>query len=528
MNTGVVRDLIVSDEWTKKLIMDNLLLPTIVALAILVLAGFQRHVARGVKTTITSSNVSGTDNERKESGFPEHPQVSSIPTKCSILSSTKLTGDLLVPFVALKSPDWKILDKLLQTYRTDYHMELEKMSQSLEMALLLEQDSQWQYQPSLKIRDRINRLSVLFEEQEHLLKEHILKPFPVTMALPSRSAQESNQSSHDTNQSNKLQFTNTSSVIRCKTGVAHTNASSLLSNASVPVEEHQGSTYQPSQTAPASYDSVMQIMAHMVRDWTSLGSPVRKSLYHWCRTALHKHYRDRKGLNRRSVLVPGAGMGRLAWELAVEDQYKVEALEVSLGMAAAASSILHNQYNHSNSFAVYPYIHDGLQNQVHSEDRYLKAIVPDVQNLTLVTHSGLSSGSSGGTGSLSFTIGAFEDLLTISEMQHSFDAVITCFFVDTATNIFHYLKVMEHVLANDGESLWINVGPLQWHGNALLPGLAANELREILMEQYDIIHWSIDETPMEYRNPTSSTTGQRSSTSFSGYCPLRFVARKKK
>lgn len=43
----------------------------------------------------------------------------------------------------------------------------------------------------------------------------------------------------------------------------------------------------------------------------------------------------------------------------------------------------------------------------------------------------------------------------------SFDAVVTCFFIDTAHNVLEYLEVIHHVLRPGG--YWIHLGPLLWH-----------------------------------------------------------------
>jgi carnosine N-methyltransferase len=47
------------------------------------------------------------------------------------------------------------------------------------------------------------------------------------------------------------------------------------------------------------------------------------------------------------------------------------------------------------------------------------------------------------------------------EYQGTFDAVVTCFFIDTAHNIIGYLEVIHGVLKPGG--IWIHLGPLLWH-----------------------------------------------------------------
>jgi hypothetical protein len=47
------------------------------------------------------------------------------------------------------------------------------------------------------------------------------------------------------------------------------------------------------------------------------------------------------------------------------------------------------------------------------------------------------------------------------EFGGTFDAVLTCFFIDTAHNVLHYLEVIHAVLKRGG--LWIHLGLLLWH-----------------------------------------------------------------
>jgi carnosine N-methyltransferase len=48
----------------------------------------------------------------------------------------------------------------------------------------------------------------------------------------------------------------------------------------------------------------------------------------------------------------------------------------------------------------------------------------------------------------------------------SFDGVISCFFIDTANNIFEYIDTIYTVLRRGG--VWINYGPLLYHFKEML------------------------------------------------------------
>ena len=79
---------------------------------------------------------------------------------------------------------------------------------------------------------------------------------------------------------------------------------------------------------PSSYNSISQFLTHFGRDWTAMGSEVRSQLYrHGIIDMLNSHIASRHGSR---VLVPGAGMGRLAVELALNGYMSVYWCTVSL------------------------------------------------------------------------------------------------------------------------------------------------------------------------------------------------------
>ncbi|KAH9308465.1 hypothetical protein KI387_036376, partial [Taxus chinensis] len=41
------------------------------------------------------------------------------------------------------------------------------------------------------------------------------------------------------------------------------------------------------------------------------------------------------------------------------------------------------------------------------------------------------------------------------------DAVATCFFIDTAHNVVEYIEIISNILKDGG--VWINLGPLLYH-----------------------------------------------------------------
>ena len=58
------------------------------------------------------------------------------------------------------------------------------------------------------------------------------------------------------------------------------------------------------------------------------------------------------------------------------------------------------------------------------------------------------------------------------------DGVVTCFFLDTATNIFKYVDTIHKILKDDG--VWVNYGPLLYHFKDSLEEQSVEITRETL------------------------------------------------
>jgi carnosine N-methyltransferase len=58
-------------------------------------------------------------------------------------------------------------------------------------------------------------------------------------------------------------------------------------------------------------------------------------------------------------------------------------------------------------------------------------------------------------------IGDFVDLYGTTEETRAWDAVVTCFFLDTAPVVVEYVETIEHALRPGG--IWTNLGPLLYH-----------------------------------------------------------------
>lgn len=337
---------------------------------------------------------------------------------------------------------------------------------------------------STKIRMRIQKLSVIFDQNEDTVSS-LFNSIDFTTALPDNRILENGTSEKE---------------------------GTVGYSANEPNNPNPSTIFHPkSSTKPRNenaYDMTAQIVAHLVRDWSSAGAKIRQNLYGWvCHELVHRS--NRQG----PVLVPGAGMGRLAYDI-YSQGFNVEANEISPVMAAAAKSIL----TMSTTGVIHPFALDAMTNEVDSMRRYDEISFPDISVVTSKKAS------------LSFTIGDFVGAY-YSRQVSTYDAIATCFFIDTATNIYEYLALIKRLLRRNG--LWVNVGPIQWHANALLRP-SVDELKDLIVAfGFKIVVWSVDEELVPYRQDAGASGGNGSpsfvrSTSYDAYRPLRFVAACKK
>lgn len=90
---------------------------------------------------------------------------------------------------------------------------------------------------------------------------------------------------------------------------------------------------------------------------------------------------------------------------------------------------------------------------------------------------------------LSIQYGEFNQVYGESiDRRDSFDAIVTCFFIDTAANIFDYIDAIKNVLKGSG--IWINAGPLHYHSANSLPYSLIHLLKIIEVAGFRILYQS--------------------------------------
>jgi hypothetical protein len=193
------------------------------------------------------------------------------------------------------------------------------------------------------------------------------------------------------------------------------------------------------------------------RDWSSEGRGERDASYGPVIRDLDREFRNR--LNEEEpvrVLVPGAGLGRLVFDIC-QAGFDAEGNEISYHQLLASSWVLNHTLG-PQRHELYPFaLH--FSNILSREQQLKKIFFPDV-------HPGaamIEAQSHGHTpfGTMSMSAADFVVLYSQPSQRNTFDAVATVFFIDTAPNLIRYIETIRNCLRPNG--IWINNGPLLWH-----------------------------------------------------------------
>ncbi|KAF9159218.1 hypothetical protein DFQ26_006805 [Actinomortierella ambigua] len=196
-------------------------------------------------------------------------------------------------------------------------------------------------------------------------------------------------------------------------------------------------------------EKVQGTIKQFVRDWSVQGLDEREAIYHPIVQELHRRFEHVpvEQRHRLHVLVPGSGLGRLAFDIA-NAGYSSQGNEFSYYMLLASNFIL-NKTSTTEQYTIYPFVHT-FSNIVKPEDVMASVKIPDVNPNALPRGVDFS-----------MVAGDFVEVYNEPENHEKFDAIVTCFFIDTAKNIADYLQTIHKVLKKGG--IWINAGPLLWH-----------------------------------------------------------------
>ncbi|KAL8943218.1 MAG: hypothetical protein Q9216_001206 [Gyalolechia sp. 2 TL-2023] len=208
---------------------------------------------------------------------------------------------------------------------------------------------------------------------------------------------------------------------------------------------------------PADLDKARSTIRQFYRDWSAEGASERRASYAPVFSNIARHFAHVSDRGNIKVLVPGAGLGRLVFELCIQG-YTVEGNEVSYHQLIASSWIL-NQTKRARHYKLFPFAMD-FSNVVSRTHQLMMVEIPDVHPATVLADPHVNS-NKGPHDRMNMTAGEFTELYGDEKYKDTFDAVVTVFFLDTAPNIIRYIETVQNCLKPGG--IMVNNGPLLYH-----------------------------------------------------------------
>ncbi|KAJ2609065.1 hypothetical protein H4S08_004209 [Coemansia sp. RSA 1365] len=262
-------------------------------------------------------------------------------------------------------------------------------------------------------------------------------------------------------------------------------------------------------------DKVLSTLKQLVREWSEEGRNERDQTFGPAIDALEREFANVAGESRGDirVLVPGAGLGRLAFDICCRG-FSTQGNEFSYFMLLTSKFILNNSES-VNQHTIYPFVHQ-FSNVVAASDQLRAVQVPDV----LPSNMPFAS-----TAEFSMAAGDFIEIYGSESEKEKWDAIVTCFFIDTAKNVLEYLETMWHAMKPG--ALWINVGPLYWHFDNVEGESSVEFTQEEFVELVKKTGFVLDQEQFEECVSLPYTTNARSMLQYTYRC-FRCVARKPK
>jgi hypothetical protein len=251
------------------------------------------------------------------------------------------------------------------------------------------------------------------------------------------------------------------------------------------------------RVASRNASKVRTTLRQFVRDWAVEGKEERAACYAPLIEALMKRLppggkgggkgQGKNGWHR--VLCPGCGLGRLPFDLACLG-YDAQGNEFSYHMLLGGQLIL-NKCSDANMFTIYPYVLS-TTNRRQTNDHLREVKIPEISPRKSLR----------GGGALSMAAGEFVEVY--KDQDGEWDSVLTAFFLDTAKNVFLYIRTIAMLIREGG--LWINFGPLLYHyaemDNEISIELSWEEIRPTVLRYFTISEEEV--RPARYtKNPGS-------------------------
>ncbi|KAF9486063.1 N2227-domain-containing protein [Pholiota conissans] len=216
----------------------------------------------------------------------------------------------------------------------------------------------------------------------------------------------------------------------------------------------------------ADLGRVRESLKHFVRDWSEEGATERARIFTPIINLLSEVDAGQRG--QMKVLVPGCGLGRLAWEIS-QLGFDTTANELSFFMTLSLRFLLSTKATTSvNDHQLRPYAH-WFSHQRSNVSLFRCISFPDVvprrsANFCLVEGDFLDI-KIPTTGTKAKPLGWTKDHANAPGTQpEGFDYIVTLFFIDTSLDVLTTINHIYTLLRPGGT--WINLGPLLWTGGA--------------------------------------------------------------
>ncbi|KAL4249236.1 Carnosine N-methyltransferase [Abortiporus biennis] len=238
---------------------------------------------------------------------------------------------------------------------------------------------------------------------------------------------------------------------------------------------------------------VRETLKHFVRDWSAEGKVEREVIFQPILDVLRQvPVESRPGMR---VLVPGSGLGRLAWEIS-ELGFETVAIELSYFMTLGLRFLLSPKTTERiNQHKVHPYANWFSHTRANS-NIFRSVSFPDVVPRR--------------TDTLHFLEGDFlkHDPSHIFSNSGSYDFVVTLFFIDTSLNIISTLEHIHSILRPGGT--WINLGPLLWtSGGQTRMELSLEEVFQLVERLGFVLDNGQTSSPSKTRQSTTDSSEVR-------------------
>eukprot|EP00929_Paragymnodinium_shiwhaense_P088212 TRINITY_DN48481_c0_g1_i1.p1 TRINITY_DN48481_c0_g1~~TRINITY_DN48481_c0_g1_i1.p1 ORF type:complete len:429 (+),score=95.45 TRINITY_DN48481_c0_g1_i1:82-1368(+) len=235
------------------------------------------------------------------------------------------------------------------------------------------------------------------------------------------------------------------------------------------------------RVASRNSSKVKSTLRQFVRDWAVEGEAERQTSYQPLIDAVRKYLPLPKPSRKNpapevpKVLCPGSGLGRLPFDLA-RVGYEAQGNEFSYHMLLGSFMLL-NCSQKAHQWAIYPFVLSNT-NRKGRKDHLTKITIPDVLPQAMMSSH-----------TWRFSMAAGEFVQVYAGQKAYWDAVVSCFFLDTAKNIFLYIRTLADIIKPGG--YLINLGPLLYHfaevSSEISIELSWEEVKPALEKYFEIV-----------------------------------------